>query len=382
MSHSTAVTRAEGHAPALAPEHVERVAEAVEAAQRPATRRNYRQAWDRFAAWCAGEGLDALPADPVTVGAYLAVRAESRSLATVRLDRAAISDRHRRAGHPTPTRSEGVRRTVKGLANVHADAGRHVERQAPGLTADCLAAIRATAHLPRTGPTGRTESADAAKRRGAVDVALGRKRAGHRHPLEDGRRTAHPLRRARRRRRAPADRPRRPGTGRPRVRHGHGPDGIEPDRRHGQGRRTRGRVQRPQPARRHGAGLDGQRGQLAGAPGGGPVEVRPDARPLQRQGTRRARGRRQVLPPIGRGIEGEPPSPAPVVPTPGRLAYRLIAPAENAKTDPAGSDAESGGRRYQASVKQSFKRCQSGPRCLSVSRPFSTPTLFTQCRAS
>ena len=172
MSHSTAVTRAEGHAPALAPEHVERVAEAVEAAQRPATRRNYRQAWDRFAAWCAGEGLDALPADPVTVGAYLAVRAESRSLATVRLDRAAISDRHRRAGHPTPTRSEGVRRTVKGLANVHADAGRHVERQAPGLTADCLAAIRATAHLPRTGPTGRTESADAAKRRGAVDVAL------------------------------------------------------------------------------------------------------------------------------------------------------------------------------------------------------------------
>ena len=34
------------------------------------------------------------------------------------------------------------------------------------------AAIRVTAYLPRTGPTGRTESPEAAKRRGAVDVAL------------------------------------------------------------------------------------------------------------------------------------------------------------------------------------------------------------------
>ena len=132
----------------------------------------YRQAWDRFAEWCAGQGVEALPADPVTVAAYLAHRADGRSLATVRLDRAAISDRHRRAGLDTPTGAEGVRRTVRGLANMAADVGSHVERQAPGLTADCLAAIRATAHLPRTGPTGRTESAEAAGRRGAVDVAL------------------------------------------------------------------------------------------------------------------------------------------------------------------------------------------------------------------
>lgn len=161
-----------GDAPALASEHVDRVADAVAASQRPATRRNYRQAWDRFAAWCAVEGLDALPADPLTVAAYLAHRAESRSLATVRLDRAAISDRHRRAGLDTPTRAEGVRIAVKGLANTAADTGRHVERQAPGLTADCLAAIRATAHLQRTGPTGRTERPHAAHARGLVDVAL------------------------------------------------------------------------------------------------------------------------------------------------------------------------------------------------------------------
>jgi len=140
----------------------------VEVAQSPATRRNYRQAWGRFAAWCDAEGLDALPAAPVTVGDYLTMRAESRSLATVGLDRAAINDRHRRAGLDSPTRSEEVRRTVTVLAN----QGRHVERQVPGLTADCLAAIRNTAHLPRSGRTGRTESPEAARRRGAVDVAI------------------------------------------------------------------------------------------------------------------------------------------------------------------------------------------------------------------
>lgn len=81
----------------------------------------------------------------------------------VRLDRAAISDRHRRAGHAPPTASEGVRRAVRGLAkgvrrivrrlaNQAADKGRHLERQAAPLTADCLAAIRATAHLFRRPP--------------------------------------------------------------------------------------------------------------------------------------------------------------------------------------------------------------------------------------
>ena len=156
----------------LGADHLNRVAAAAENAQRPSTRRIYRQAWGRFAAWAAEQGVAALPADPVSVAAYLAERGASLSLASVCLDRAAISDRHRRRGHGTPTASEEVRVVVQGLRNQAADQGRHLERQAPGLTADCLTAIRATAHLPRSGPTGRTESKSAAKRRGAVDVAL------------------------------------------------------------------------------------------------------------------------------------------------------------------------------------------------------------------
>ena len=45
-------------------------------------------------------------------------------------------------------------------------------RQAAALTAEALAAIRATAGNRRTGPTNRTESPEAARIRGAVDVAI------------------------------------------------------------------------------------------------------------------------------------------------------------------------------------------------------------------
>ena len=45
-------------------------------------------------------------------------------------------------------------------------------RQAAALTEEGLAAIRATAELPRTGPRGRTHRARTARRRGLVDIAL------------------------------------------------------------------------------------------------------------------------------------------------------------------------------------------------------------------
>ena len=38
----------------------------------PATLRAYRSDWQHFCAWCRGAGWTPLPADPATVGAYLA----------------------------------------------------------------------------------------------------------------------------------------------------------------------------------------------------------------------------------------------------------------------------------------------------------------------
>ena len=151
--------------------HVERIRAAAADAFAPNTRRAYRTAWAAFARWADGEGFQALPAAPAAVAAYLAARSEAgRSLSSLHLARQAIRAAHIEAGEADPAASEGVRRVLRGLSRQR--AGQGGRRQAAALTAEALAAIRATAAAPRTGPTGRTESPRAARIRGAVDVAL------------------------------------------------------------------------------------------------------------------------------------------------------------------------------------------------------------------
>ena len=60
---------------------------------------------------------------------------------------------------------------LRGLTRRAACEGR-TPRQAAALTEEGLAAIRATAHQRRVGPSGRTERAGTAHLRGQVDVAL------------------------------------------------------------------------------------------------------------------------------------------------------------------------------------------------------------------
>ena len=50
----------------------ERVRALQRAAKAEATLRAYPADWHDFAAWCAAQGLDALPATPATVSRYLA----------------------------------------------------------------------------------------------------------------------------------------------------------------------------------------------------------------------------------------------------------------------------------------------------------------------
>ena len=158
--------------PTLTADEERAIVAAHDAALSPSTRADYSGAWDRFVEWADRQGYDALPAAPETVAAYLATRAESGlSPASVRLDRAAIRAAHLAATLPTPTDHPAVARVTRGLTRTAA-ATRPAPQQAAGLTAEALAAVRATAHLPRTGPGGRTESADTATRRGAMDVAI------------------------------------------------------------------------------------------------------------------------------------------------------------------------------------------------------------------
>lgn len=153
--------------------HLQAVAATVVESQRPTTRKVYTSAWARFEAWARQEGVEPLPAEPVTVAAYLVHRAANGlSLSSLALDRKAISYFHRQASLPTPTASEGVRRTVAGLRNRAAERGTTEPRQATGLREADLQAIVATAHSRIVHPSGRTESAEAARLRGPVDIAI------------------------------------------------------------------------------------------------------------------------------------------------------------------------------------------------------------------
>ena len=123
----------------LAKRHLEAVAAAVLESQRPTTRKVYSGAWSRFQAWAHKEGVTSLPADPVTVAAYLVHRdALGLSFSSLAMDRKAISFFHRRAGLPTPTVSEGVKMTLAGVRNRGAKRRRAEPRQARGLREEGL----------------------------------------------------------------------------------------------------------------------------------------------------------------------------------------------------------------------------------------------------
>ncbi|MCY4574911.1 MAG: tyrosine-type recombinase/integrase [Gemmatimonadetes bacterium] len=154
----------------LKPEHVDSVVAAATESHAPKTLRSYRTAWNQFVGWCEEQGYESLPAAPETVAAYLAHRADAGlSRSALSIDRAAVRYNHEVAGLD-PTGSAGVKRVMRGLRRRAAGTE---QKQATGIRANDLGAIRATAMHPRTGPQGlRRESAETAAKRGRVDIAL------------------------------------------------------------------------------------------------------------------------------------------------------------------------------------------------------------------
>ena len=134
------------------------------------TRATYRSQWRNFAAWAQSKSLQALPADPVQVAAYLAERLETygHRPATLRVAAAAIAFVHRAARLDDPCARQEVKVTLKSATR---KAGRS-QKQAEALTADALAIIEANVRKPRLGRGGRLESSLTATRRGNVDIAL------------------------------------------------------------------------------------------------------------------------------------------------------------------------------------------------------------------
>ena len=137
----------------------------------PHTIRLYRSQWRKWSTWAAAHACQPIPATPQCVAVYLWERSRAVSLATVQAVAASIAAAHRAQGLADPTKDDRVRRRLGAIGKASRAAGRG-QKQAVGLTESDIAKIEATACKPRSGRTGRTESAQAANRRGLVDIAL------------------------------------------------------------------------------------------------------------------------------------------------------------------------------------------------------------------
>ncbi|MBK1657796.1 site-specific integrase [Paracraurococcus ruber] len=105
-----------------------------------ATRKAYQGDWDCFAAWTTAHGLDLLPAQPETDGAYLAAKADSLRVSTLERRLAAIATAHRLAGHQLDTRHPAIREVMRGIRRQHGSA----QRQAAAATVEVVRAMVAT----------------------------------------------------------------------------------------------------------------------------------------------------------------------------------------------------------------------------------------------
>ena len=288
------------------------------------TRKMYVSAWRSFEAWAQGRGALALPASPPLIAAYLAHLAQERrlSVATVRLHRAALAAVHKAHGPADPTNNEAVRQIMKGIARAH---GRP-QKQAKPLTAEALAAVKATAKSRRSlgGLGNRQESAERASWRAQMDVALLATLAGWvtakvRGCGPDLGRRGVPRRRRRPGNPAPVQN--RPGSGGHSTLRRQGsspspaghqasaraaePRGIglrndhsayrQPDQGGGKSRRPRRGLHWTLRPRRHGPGPGEERRGTAGADDRRPVEIVQDAGPVHRAPGSRPGRSSQVL---------------------------------------------------------------------------------------
>jgi site-specific recombinase XerD len=105
-----------------------------------ATRRAYRSDFEIFRGWCKAGGALPLPALPESVAAFLASEAKRGvKPSTIARRLAAIRCAHKLAGHESPTASEAVKATLRGIKRTTRVAP---NRKAPA-TADKVAAMAA-----------------------------------------------------------------------------------------------------------------------------------------------------------------------------------------------------------------------------------------------
>ena len=141
----------------------------------------YRSQLKAFINWCDRRGLSFREVSSDVLVSYLRERAEGTHIGeryyrpakpnSLRVASAAISKAYETAGLADITKAPQVRDALRSHRNSAARAGVTVQ-QAEALTAEVMAAIRATALQPRRGRGGIMETEAYARRRGRLDIAL------------------------------------------------------------------------------------------------------------------------------------------------------------------------------------------------------------------
>lgn len=117
-----------------------------------ATRRAYRSDWMHFGDWCQAHGFIAMPAEPRTVGAYLASLGETFAPNTIRRRLSAIGKAHRYNNLDWNPGHRDIQEPLRGALREH---GRP-PRQAAALTLELLQRLLETCDL---SPAGRRDRA-------------------------------------------------------------------------------------------------------------------------------------------------------------------------------------------------------------------------------
>lgn len=115
-------------------------------ASAPATLRAYKSDWTHYAAWCARMGLVPVPAEPATVGAYLASLVD-KAPTTIRRRLAALGKMHRFNDLPWNPAHRDIQGPLEALLR---ETSRAVDKAAP-LTLDLLRPLLATCDTSRRG---------------------------------------------------------------------------------------------------------------------------------------------------------------------------------------------------------------------------------------
>ena len=143
--------------------------EAIINALSDSTWRSYVTAIEKYAEWCNCHGISPFPTTSVAICNYLTeLSVSGKRHSTLQVAVCAIAYIHRLQEIPSPTHSQLVRSTLRGIRR----EGGRPERQAEPMTPEILDVIRRVACTPRRGLFGHIESPTLALYRGLVDIAL------------------------------------------------------------------------------------------------------------------------------------------------------------------------------------------------------------------